>query len=79
MLTHEEWQALWCFTFKKPTPPIFPPSITEAIRWLAKIGGFLGRKSDGVPGAESLMERLRAIDANHTNVSCVSFVNVGNG
>ncbi len=61
VLTHEEWQALWCFTFKKPTPPIFPPSITEAIRWLAKIGGFLERKSDGVPGAKVLWKGYRQL------------------
>jgi hypothetical protein len=30
--------------------PKTPPSVHQAIRWIAQLGGFLGRKSDGEPG-----------------------------
>ena len=26
------------------------PTIRQAVRWIAQLGGFLGRKSDGEPG-----------------------------
>jgi len=31
-----------------------PPSLHTAIRWLGKLGGFLGRKGDGEPGIKVL-------------------------
>jgi hypothetical protein len=30
--------------------PIGPPTIYEAVRWIAQLGRFLGRKGDGEPG-----------------------------
>jgi hypothetical protein len=30
--------------------PKSPPSTHQAVRWVAQLGGFLGRKSDGEPG-----------------------------
>ena len=38
-----------------------PPSLREAVRWIAQLGGFLGRKGDGEPGVQTLwrgMQRL---------------------
>lgn len=49
-----EWQALYCYIHRTPTPPAEPPSLHEAIRWIAQLGGFLGRKHDGEPGARAL-------------------------
>ena len=34
------------------------PTIKEAVFYLAKIGGFLGRKSDKEPGAECIWRGL---------------------
>jgi hypothetical protein len=45
-----EWQALYCFIRRKKIPPAEPPSLKEATRWVAQLGGFLGRKADGDPG-----------------------------
>ncbi len=39
-----------------------PPSLREAIRMVAKLGGFLGRKSDGEPGTETLWRGLLCLD-----------------
>lgn len=38
------------------------PSLREAIRMTAKLGGFIGRKSDGEPGAETLWRGLLRLD-----------------
>src|ERR1039458_1261497 len=49
-----EWKALVCHTRHDPTPPAKPPTLREATRMVAALGGFLGRRSDGEPGTESL-------------------------
>ena len=49
-----EWQALYCYIHKTPIPPTEPPTLHQAIRWIAQLGGFLGRKSDGEPGVKVL-------------------------
>jgi hypothetical protein len=53
-----EWQALSCYHHRTPTPPATPPSLGEAMRMVAKLGGFLGRKGDGHPGATVLWRGL---------------------
>ena len=46
-----QWKALMMFTKRNPVPPTTPPTLREAIRRVAGLGGFLGRKCDGEPGA----------------------------
>jgi len=53
-----EWQALCCHHHHTPTPPPVPPSLGAAMRMVAKLGGFLGRKGDGHPGATVLWRGL---------------------
>ncbi len=50
VLAEHEWKALCCKVKKTKLPPTEPPTIREAIRWIAGLGGFLGRKGDGEPG-----------------------------
>ena len=50
LLTHNEWQALYCNIKRVPAPAATPPTLAEAVLWLAKLGGFLARKGDGAPG-----------------------------
>jgi hypothetical protein len=40
------------------------PSLNEVIRMIARVGGFLGRKGDGEPGAKTLWEGLRDVRAS---------------
>jgi hypothetical protein len=54
LLEPEEWQALWVAIHKRAVPPAQPPSLRQAVRWIGQLGGFLGRKGDGEPGAEVL-------------------------
>jgi hypothetical protein len=50
LLEPEEWQALFCAIHNTAVVPQEPPSLGQAVRWIARLGGFLGRKSDGDPG-----------------------------
>lgn len=54
ILTTVEWQALYMRIHKTTKFPKAPPSAHQAIRWIAQLGGFLGRKSDGEPGITAI-------------------------
>ncbi len=58
----EEWQALMAFTTRQSEPPQAPPTLREAVRMVAVLGGFLGRKCDGEPGTETLWRGLQRLD-----------------
>lgn len=65
-LNEAQWQALWCYQHQTAKPPGQPPSVRQAVRWIAQLGGFLGRKSDGEPGPTVLwrgLQELRTITA----------------
>ena len=36
------------------TVPPKPPTLRQVVRWIAQLGGFLGRKRDGEPGVTVL-------------------------
>lgn len=46
----EQWQALYCRIHTTAQLPEQPPSIAQSIAWVAKLGGYLGRKHDPPPG-----------------------------
>lgn len=65
-LSEAEWQALSAFVNRSHTPAPAPPSLREAVRAIANLGGFIGRKSDGEPGVKTLWrgwQRLQDIVA----------------
>jgi hypothetical protein len=53
-----EWQALVCTWTHTPVPPATPPTLREAVRLVALLGGFLGRTGDGEPGPRTLWRGL---------------------
>jgi hypothetical protein len=57
-----EWKALAAYLTQNPFPPAHPPTLREATRMVARLGGFLGRKGDGEPGTESLWIGLQRLD-----------------
>jgi hypothetical protein len=57
-----EWKALMCYETKNPIPPEKPPTLREATRMVAALGGFLGRKCDGEPGTVTLWLGLQRLD-----------------
>jgi hypothetical protein len=57
----DEWQTLYIIEKREP-PPEKPPPLHEMILIVAKLGGFLARKGDGVPGPQPIwigLQRLR--------------------
>jgi hypothetical protein len=54
LLDEDEWQALYCRIHRVALAPTKPPSLRQAVRWIAQLGGFLGRKGDGEPGVTVL-------------------------
>jgi hypothetical protein len=57
-----EWKALVAYVTQNPVPPVQPPTLREAIRMVASLGGFLGRKGDGEPGTQTLWLGLQRLD-----------------
>ncbi|MBF0246300.1 MAG: IS4 family transposase, partial [Planctomycetes bacterium] len=58
-----QWRALLMRTNRDPAPWTGPePTLGDAMRMVAKLGGYLGRKSDGPPGAEVLWRGLQHLD-----------------
>jgi hypothetical protein len=51
LLNEPEWQALYCAIHNTTILPPAPPSLNQAVRWIAQLGGFQNRKRDGHPGA----------------------------
>jgi len=66
VLTTTEWQALYMRIHKTTSFPETPPTVRQAVRWIAQLGGFLGRKQDGEPGVTVIWrgwQRLQDIAA----------------
>lgn len=65
-----QWQAMMVFATQKP-PPTQAPSLRTMARMVAMhLGGFLGRKSDGEPGAETLWRGIQRLD-DITEMCCI--------
>ncbi len=54
LLGEEEWKVLYTKMHHTRVYPSSPPSIKEAMIWIARLGGFLARKNDGEPGPMTL-------------------------
>jgi hypothetical protein len=52
-----EWRVLYRYQTLE-APPDQPPSLRDAVLWLAQLGGFLARKGDGEPGVKVLWRGL---------------------
>jgi hypothetical protein len=57
-LTETEWKILYRVANKTKELPDKIPTIEEAVMMIAKMGGFLGRKSDGHPGVTVIWRGL---------------------
>jgi hypothetical protein len=62
VLETHEWQSLYCTAHRTPIPPERPPTLQEAVRWIARLGGFLGRTHDGSPGVKTIWRGLRRLN-----------------
>jgi hypothetical protein len=61
ILEPEEWQALYCFSHETSQPPSEPPTLKEATRLIARLGGFIGRRRDGHPGPITIWRGLQRL------------------
>jgi len=88
LLNGDEWQALYCRIHHSRTPPATAPPLRQAVRWIAKLGGFIGRASDGEPGTQTLWkgfqelipltEMYRIMKPRNINSKSSTRKNVGN-
>lgn len=59
----DQWKALLVRTGINADPqPENEPTLREAMRLVAHLGGFLGRKGDGEPGTQTLWRGLQRLD-----------------
>ena len=54
LLANREWKVLFLKANRNKAIPKKPPSIGEVVIWIAKLGGYLARRSDGPPGTITL-------------------------
>lgn len=45
LLSEAEWKALYCRVHRTKKPPPQPPTLQEALSWIAQLGGYAGGKS----------------------------------
>lgn len=57
-LEPDEWQALACDRLGGRVPPKQPPTLGQAVLWIARLGGFLARRGDGFPGVKTIWRGL---------------------
>jgi hypothetical protein len=61
VLGREEWEVLYRHAEGKGEIPAEPPTLQQVVGWIARLGGFLGRKGDGAPGVKVLWRGLRRL------------------
>jgi hypothetical protein len=60
VLREDEWHVLYIhFTGEAPTALTTVPTVEQAVKWLGRLGGHLGRKRDGMPGVRTLWRGWR--------------------
>ncbi len=62
VLTTAEWQVLHAAIHPAAPLPPRPPPLGQAVRWIARLGGFLDRRGDGEPGVKVLWRGLRRLE-----------------
>jgi len=60
VLEEDEWKTLFVVGSNEPVPEN-APAVHEAVRRVAMLGGFLGRKGDGDPGLQSIWTGFRRL------------------
>jgi hypothetical protein len=61
-LERHEWQSLYVLIHRKRDLPQQAPPLGQVVRWIAQLGGFLGRKGDGEPGVKTIWLGLRRLN-----------------
>jgi hypothetical protein len=61
VFTPVQWQVLHQAIHPDQPLPTTPPTLAEAVRQVARLGGFLARRHDGAPGVQVLWRGLRRL------------------
>ena len=61
VLTKPEWQTLVTMATHSSHVTKRPPSLKQAVIWIAQMGGYLNRKSDGPPGLITIWRGYRKL------------------
>src|SRR5208283_3385197 len=70
VLGRVEWEALYIRIHKTTELPATPPTLEQATRWIGKLGGHLGRKSDGPPGLKTIWRGYQKL-RNFIDIYCI--------
>jgi hypothetical protein len=54
VLTKAQWKTLYMLIHNNNQVPKQAPSLQQAVMWIGRLGGHLGRKSDGPPGLKTV-------------------------
>ncbi len=63
ILEEAQWKLLYGAVYGTGRLPRKKPTVGEGVRWIAQMGGFLGRRGDGNPGPQTLARGLARLDA----------------
>lgn len=77
VLTKAEWMVLWMLTSPGVPLPGEPPTLGEAVKRIARLGGHLGRKSDGPPGVKTTWRGYQRIQDAATLYEQLTLQNLG--
>lgn len=61
LLAEQEWKVLYSSVYRTSHIPKHVPTLNEAIHLIARLGGFLDRKGDGEPGAQTIWKGWRRL------------------
>lgn len=61
LLSPDQWLALLAHQTRQPATPAVCPTYAQACLWIAQLGGFIGRASDGHPGVKVLWRGWRRL------------------
>jgi len=54
ILTKQQWTVLYMLIHQQHNALKLAPTLSDTIKWIGKLGGHLGRKSDGPPGLKTV-------------------------
>ena len=77
VLTKEQWTVLYILIHKNANVPQTPPTLEQAVKWIARLGGHLGRKSDGPPGVKTVWLGYQRICDAANVLSLINNENLG--
>ena len=61
ILARRQWQILYRIQHPDDALPNSPPTLHQAVGWIAQLGGFLARTNDGEPGVKVLWRGWRRL------------------